>query len=81
VSKMKFRPLTGLCLLAALVFVVIGIVYFAKPASGLPSFFPGHQAGLSRHHVIHGIATIVLAGIAVIGAWFSTAPGSASGKP
>jgi hypothetical protein len=81
VSNIKFRPLTALCLLAAAVFVIIGIVYFANPASSLPSFLPGHQAGLARHHVTHGIAMIVLAGIAVIGAWFSTAPGTAGKRP
>jgi len=78
-STIKFRPLTGLCILAAVVFVIIAIVYFAESASNLPSFFPGHQAGLARHHVTHGIAMIVLAAVALIAAWFSTAPGSTSG--
>jgi hypothetical protein len=77
-SKLKFRPLTVGCLLAATVIVVIGIVYFTKSASALPSFFPGHQAGSTHHHIKHGIAMIGLACLAVIGAWFSTAPGSPS---
>jgi cytochrome b561 len=77
-SKITFRPLTAVCLLAAVVFVVIAIVYFAQPASSLPGFFPGHQAGSAHHHAKHGIAMLALALLAVVGAWFTTAPSSRS---
>jgi hypothetical protein len=76
VNRIKFRPLTAVCLLAAVVFVLIAVVYFTKTAGGLPSFFPGHQAGSTHHHTKHGIAMIGLALLALIGAWFSTAPGA-----
>ena len=73
-SNLRFRASTGLCLAVAAVCVVIAIVYFARTANALPSFFPGHQAGSAHHHTKHGIALIGLAALALIGAWFTTAP-------
>jgi len=60
--------------LAALVLIVIAIVYWVDSASSLPSFFPGHEAGSSHHHVKHGIAAAVLALGCLIFAWFQTGP-------
>ena len=78
-KRIKFRPLTGVCLLAASVFVVIAVVYFTQTADAVPSFLPGHQAGSTHHHIKHGVAMIGLACLALIGAWFSTAPGAGAG--
>jgi hypothetical protein len=63
---------TWLLILAAIVLVVIGIVYFVEPAKSLPSFFPGHDKALTRHHDKHGIAAIVVAVIALAVAWISS---------
>jgi amino acid permease len=63
---------TWLLVLAAVVLVVIGIVYFVEPAKSLPSFFPGHDAAVTRHHVKHGIAAVVVAGICLAIAWISS---------
>jgi amino acid permease len=79
-TNFKFRPLTAVCLALAIAFVIIGIVYFTSTASALPSFLPGHQAGSAHHHTKHGIAMIGLAVLAVIGAWFTTAPGARSSQ-
>jgi hypothetical protein len=58
--------------------IVIGIVYWVEPASSLPGFFPGHQAGSSHHHLKHGIAAFLL-GLAVLAfAWFQS--GSATDR-
>lgn len=73
-SKLTFRATTAACLAVAVVCVVIGLVYFAKTADALPGFFPGHKSGSTRHHIKHGIAFIVLAVLALVGAWFTTAP-------
>ena len=54
-----------------IVCVVVGVVYFAETAAHLPSFFPGHQAGDTKHHTKHGIAAIVVGLIAFAGAWMS----------
>jgi amino acid permease len=72
-NRVRIRPLTILLVIVAIAFAVLGIVYFATAAKDLPSFFPGHAARSTRHHLKHGIAMIVLALVALGGAWFTTA--------
>jgi hypothetical protein len=54
-------PLIGVVLLVA------AAVYFLVPADQLPGFFPGHQDGVARVHIKHGIVSGVL-GLILIGA-------------
>jgi hypothetical protein len=61
-----------------LALLVVGVVYIAETASALPSFFPGHEAGSTHHHVKHGIAALCLACVALIYAWFQTGPTAAA---
>jgi hypothetical protein len=49
------------------VLLVIAAVYFLVPADQLPSFFPGHEAGVAKVHVKHGVASGVV-GLVLIGA-------------
>ena len=72
--RLQFRSTTALLLVVAVACIAVAIVYFTKTADALPSFFPGHSAGSTRHHTKHGIAFLGLAVLAVIGAWFTTAP-------
>ena len=58
--------------MAGVVLMVVAIVYFLEPAKSLPSFFPGHAASVSRHHVKHGIAAVVVAVAAWAVAWISS---------
>jgi len=53
--------------LLGVVLLVIAAVYFLMPADRLPGFFPGHEDGVSRLHVKHGIVSGV-AGLVLIGA-------------
>jgi hypothetical protein len=53
--------------LLGVILLVIAAVYFLVPADQLPGFFPGHEAGATRVHVKHGVASGVL-GIALIAA-------------
>ena len=53
---------------------MIAVVYLVEPANSLPSFFPGHQAGSSHHHVKHGIAAFLLGVACLVFAWFRSAP-------
>ena len=57
-----------------LLFAVVGVVYLAKTAAQLPSFFPGHQAGSAHHHTKHALAAFALAIVSWAGAWFLRAP-------
>jgi hypothetical protein len=56
-------------LLGALLFVV-AIVYFVVPAESLPSFFPGHEPGMTRVRLKHGIASGVVGVILLAVGWF-----------
>jgi 1,4-dihydroxy-2-naphthoate octaprenyltransferase len=66
------RLLAILAVVLGLVLIVVAIVYFAEPASSLPSFFPGHQAGSSHHHTKHGIAAFLVGLACLVFAWFNT---------
>jgi hypothetical protein len=68
------RLLAAAAAVAALILIVIAVVYLVEPAKSLPSFFPGHQAGSSHHHVKHGIAALALGLAALAFAWFQTGP-------
>jgi hypothetical protein len=52
--------------------VVVAAVYWAEPAKSLPSFFPGHEAGSTHHHVKHGIAAFLVGLACFVFAWFNT---------
>ena len=63
---------TTLLAVAGLVLLVVAVVYFAEPAKSLPSFFPGHDATVTRHHTKHGIAALLVALAAFAVAWISS---------
>ena len=68
------NPLVPLAIIVGLVLIVVGVIYFIDSASALPSFFPGHSAGSSHHHIKHGIAALCLGLAALVFAWFQTGP-------
>ncbi|HEY6024927.1 MAG TPA: hypothetical protein VIV34_12220 [Pseudolabrys sp.] len=49
--------------------VVVAVIYFLMPADSLPSFFPGHEAGLARIRVKHGLLSGGLGVVLLAGAW------------
>lgn len=61
-------------IIVGILLLVVAALYFVEPAKSLPSFFPGHEAGATRHHVKHGIAALVLGLGAFVLAWFATGP-------
>jgi hypothetical protein len=74
----KNRKLIPWAIAAGIVLIVIAIIYWAEPAGSLPSFFPGHDAGSSHHHVKHGLLAFILGLGCFIFAWFQTGPSRAS---
>jgi hypothetical protein len=62
-----------------LVLIAIGIVYWVEPAHSLPSFFPGHDAHSTTHHLKHGIAAFLVGLACLAFAWFQT--GGQKSKP
>ena len=63
-----------LSIVLGIILVIIAVVYWAEPAGSLPSFFPGHTAGSSHHHVKHGIAAFLLGIACFVFAWFKSGP-------
>jgi len=47
--------------------LIVASMYFLVPADQLPGFLPGHEAGVARMHVKHGVVSGVV-GIALIAA-------------
>ena len=70
----KNRKLIPWAILAGIVLIVIAVVYFAEPASSLPSFFPGHEAGSGHHHTKHGLLALILGLGCFVFAWFQSGP-------
>lgn len=58
-------PMKLIAYLLGIVLIVIAVVYFVTPADHLPSFFPGHAAGVMRTHMKHGIVSGV-AGVVLL---------------
>ena len=56
-------------LLGALL-IVIAAIYLLVPADSLPAFFPGHEAGLSRIRLKHGLAAGAVGIILLAVGWF-----------
>ena len=53
--------------LLGVVLLIVAAVYFMVPADLLPSFFPGHEAGVTHMHTKHGIVAGV-AGLVLLAA-------------
>src|SRR4029079_15697055 len=68
------RWLVWLAVVLGIVLIVIAVIYWVEPAGSLPSFFPGHEAGSSHHHVKHGIAAFLVGLACLAFAWFNTGP-------
>jgi hypothetical protein len=68
------RLLVALAVAVGIVLIVVAIVYWVEPAKSLPSFFPGHLAGSTHHHVKHGIAAFLVGLASFAFAWFRSGP-------
>ena len=47
----------GVCIVLGAVLIAVAVIYFMVPADSLPGFFPGHEAGVARVHVKHGVVS------------------------
>jgi hypothetical protein len=61
------KPMKPVLTVLGVVLLVIAAVYFLVPADQLPGLLPGHEAGVAKVHVKHGIASGVV-GLVLIGA-------------
>ena len=56
-------------LLGALL-IVVAAIYLLVPADSLPAFFPGHEAGLTRIRIKHGLAAGAVGIVLLAVGWF-----------
>ncbi len=61
-------------IILGIIFLIVGYVYVTHSASTLPTFFPGYEAGLSKIHIKHGIASFVVGIGCFVFAWFQSGP-------
>jgi drug/metabolite transporter (DMT)-like permease len=66
--------LVALAIVLGTALIVVAVIYWVEPAGSLPSFFPGHEAGSSHHHVKHGIAAFLVGLACFAFAWFNSGP-------
>jgi len=59
-----------LCTVLGIALIVIAGIYFVTPADTLPSFFPGHEAGVMRVHMKHGIVAGAAGVVLLAVGWF-----------
>lgn len=57
--------------IVGVILIVVAAVYFLVPADTLPSFFPGHETGLARIRVKHGLLSGGLGIVLLIISWFA----------
>ena len=58
-----------IALVVGIALIIVAAVYFLMPADALPGFFPGHEAGLARIRVKHGLLSGSLGIVLLFGAW------------
>ena len=59
----------NIVLILGLALLVVAAIYFTMPADALPGFFPGHETGLARIRVKHGLLSGGLGVVLLAGAW------------
>ena len=59
----------AILLLLGIVFIVVAGVYFVVPADQLPSFMPGHEAGVMRVHMKHGVLAGAIGVVLIVAGW------------
>jgi len=57
--------------LIGVVLLIVAAVYFVMPADQLPSFMPGHEAGVMRAHTKHGLVTGVVGLVLLVAGWWT----------
>ncbi|MEI9805837.1 MAG: DUF1232 domain-containing protein [Pseudolabrys sp.] len=59
-----------ICTVLGLALIAIAVMYFLMPADALPSFFPGHETGLTRVRYKHGVASAAGGVVLLALGWF-----------
>jgi hypothetical protein len=71
----KAMEIRSAAIILGLIFAAIACVYWFVPAGSLPAFVPGFQPGSTAIHVKHGFASLAVAVVCFIVAWFAVKSG------
>lgn len=66
------RAIAITAVVLGVVFIGLAIMYWTTPANALPSYLPGYDAVMSGIHFKHGLASLILAILLFVYAWFAT---------
>jgi|HubBroStandDraft_1064217.scaffolds.fasta_scaffold1673005_1 hypothetical protein len=69
-TTIKDYPMKLILSLLGVVLLIVAAVYFLMPADQLPSFMPGHEAGVMRLHTKHGIVAGVAGVVLLAAGWW-----------
>lgn len=58
--------------LIGILFLVLAGLYVIHPANALPTFIPGYDPHLTRHHLTHAVAAAGLGLLCFAFVWFAT---------
>jgi hypothetical protein len=57
--------------LVGILLLILAGFYFVFPAGQLPSFLPGHEAGVARIHFKHGIIAAAAGVVLIAAGWWA----------
>ena len=57
-------------ILLGIVLIVLGGIYLMVPAESLPAFLPGHEVGLARPRMKHGMVSGVIGIVLLAAGWW-----------
>ena len=60
------RFLVIILVVAGVLVLAAGIIYYVEPAKSLPAFFPGHGAHLTGRHTTRGLAGIIAGAVLLV---------------
>jgi hypothetical protein len=69
-TRKEANPMRLAAYLLAVILIIVAVIYFLMPADSLPTFFPGHEPGLTRIRMKHGIAAGAAGVILLLVGWF-----------
>lgn len=79
-GRSKIKPLAVVLVVIGVLLLIVGILYLTLTTPHLPFFLPGKPSDAlihnkhfkARHYTKRGIAALILAAIAFIGAWYAS---------
>ena len=74
---MNNKTIAWLSGIIGMLLIALAIYYWLTPAGSLPTFLPGYEQGVTAVHVKHGLASLIVGFLALILAWFKSAPARA----